>query len=127
MLDGLRDWDCVAAIDFPALMRVLGHVHVHGELPGDLDSKEDQNTVGESGVSVQEVEDVRRAVRESGVEVNLAILEGFLLFHDDEVMNGLDARIFLRAPYEKVCFFFLGRGGELQGLDCFFEDTLIGV
>lgn len=123
VLGGLRDWDCVAAIDFAALVRVLGHVHVHGSLPDGLESKEDQNAVGESGVSGQEVEDARRAVRQSGVQVNLAILEGFLLFHDDEVMDGLDARIFLRAPYEKVWgvsfFFYLVRGG-IQATRLFF-------
>lgn len=102
MVDGLRDWDCVEAIDFPAMMRALDHIRTHGELPGDLDSKEDQNTIGKSGVSSQETEDVRRVVRESGLEVNLKILDGFLLFHDDEVISWLDARIFLRVPYEKV-------------------------
>lgn len=102
MVDGLRDWDCVEAIDFPVMMRALDHIRTHGELPGDLDSKEDQNTIGKSGVSSQETEDVKRVVRESGLEVNLKILDGFLLFHDDEVMSWLDARIFLRVPYEKV-------------------------
>lgn len=102
IVDGLADWDCADAIDFPAMMRALRHVHAHGTLPDDLDSKEDQNEIGESGVTEQEVEDARTAVRQSGVEVNLAIVEGFLLLHDDEVMSGLDASIFLRAPYEKV-------------------------
>lgn len=102
MVDGLVDCDCVEAIDFPAMMRALDHIRSHGELPGDLDSKEDQNTIGESGVSLQEAEGVRRVVQGSGLEVNLKILDGFLLFHDDEVLSRLDARIFLRAPYEKV-------------------------
>lgn len=108
MVDGLRDWDCVEAVDFPAMIRVLGYIRTHGELPDELDSKEDQNTIGNSGVSLQEVEDVGRVVRESGLEINLKILDGFLLFHDDEVMSLLDAKIFLRAPYEKV--WFLGWG-----------------
>lgn len=112
MVDGIRNWDCVEAIDFPAMMRALSYIHTHGELPGDLDSKEDQNSIGESGVSPQEVEDARRVVQGSGVEVNLAILDGFLLFHDDEVMSGLDARIFLRASYEKVCIFETGEPGN---------------
>lgn len=102
IVDGLSDWDCAEAIDFPAMMRALDHIHIHGELPGDLDSKEDQNTAGKSGVSSQEVEDARQKIQESGVRINLAILDGFLLFHDDEVMSGLDAKIFLRVPYEKV-------------------------
>lgn len=102
VVDGLVDWDCVESIDFPAMLRALNHIHDHGELPGDLDSKEDQNTTGENRVSPQEVEEVRRKVEGSGVKVKLAILDGFLLFHDDEVMGKLDARIFLRAPYEKV-------------------------
>lgn len=102
MVDGLADWDCAGAIDFPAMARALRHVHAHGTLPHDLDSKEDQNAIGDSGVSEREVEEARRTVQRSGVEVNLAIMEGFLLFHDDGVMSGLDAKIFLRAPYEKV-------------------------
>lgn len=102
LVDGLANWDCVEAVDFRALMRALDHIHKYGELPSDLDSKEDQNVTGQSGVSPQEVEDAKKKVIDSGVEVKLAILDGFLLFHDDDIMSRLDSRIFLRAPYEKV-------------------------
>lgn len=102
VVDGLVNWDCVEAIDFEAMLQAVDHIHKHGALPPDLDSKEDQNTIGESRVSRAEVEAARLQVKESGIEVKLAILDGFLLFHDDRVMCELDARIFLRAPYEKV-------------------------
>ncbi|RMD40492.1 hypothetical protein DV735_g4629, partial [Chaetothyriales sp. CBS 134920] len=40
------NWDCAQSLDIPLLARALNHVKATGQLPADLFSKEDQNTVG---------------------------------------------------------------------------------
>jgi len=58
----LDDWDCVESLDLPLLKRVMTHVKDHGALPSDFASKEDQNTIGESGVSDDVIESCRREI-----------------------------------------------------------------
>jgi nicotinamide/nicotinate riboside kinase len=81
-------------LDLPLFERTLSHVRDHGTLPPDTSSKEDQNSVGESGVSEAEVEQFREQVQEwfdgltrraggqkgSRTEIRICVLEGFLLF-----------------------------------------------
>ncbi|KAI5852630.1 nicotinamide riboside kinase-like protein 2 [Morchella snyderi] len=105
IVDGDVDYDCVESIDFVGLKKALGHIREHGELPGDLVSREDQNSVGESGVGDEVVEECVARVREAGMgagRARLAVVDGFLLFHDEEVLGMLDLGMFLRAPYDKA-------------------------
>lgn len=98
------DWDCVESLDLPPLRSALVHIRRHGRLPDSLVSKEDQNAVGESGVSDADVQRFRREVQEwlagggggdgdgdVGVDANAAdpqtttttticLLDGFLLY-----------------------------------------------
>lgn len=111
LVDGDVDYDCVECIDFVELKKALGYVREHGELPGDLVSKEDQNCVGESGVGDEVVEECVHKVEAAGMgggRVRLAVVDGFLLFHDEEVLGKLDLGMFLRTPYDKVCVIIAG-------------------
>ncbi|KAK5101825.1 ribosylnicotinamide kinase [Lithohypha guttulata] len=128
----LDDWDCVESIDLPLLKRVLGHVKRCGVGPDDFASKEDQNTVGESGVDEGEVREYQGRVREwvdalnmglnSGAgaingtaTVNVCILDGFLLYPDPNSKHGsqekelyeildplLDLKLFLPSSRQKT-------------------------
>lgn len=90
----LQDWDCVESLDLDIFESTLRHVAAHGALPADSVSKEDQNAVGESGVSDDEVARLRASVAErlggatattthpgdSAREIRICILDGFLLY-----------------------------------------------
>jgi len=96
----LDDWDCVESLDLPLLKRVMTHVKGHGTLPPDFASKEDQNTVGESGVSDDVVEGFKHELeswlrhlpasaahpqpqtQNTGAStcVTICLLDGFLLY-----------------------------------------------
>ncbi|KAH0614647.1 uncharacterized protein H6S33_000283 [Morchella sextelata] len=105
VVDGDVDYDCIESIDFVGLKKALGYVREHGELPADLVSKEDQNSVGESGVGDGVVGECVARVKAAGMgggRVRLAVVDGFLLFHDEEVLGRLDLGMFLRAPYDKA-------------------------
>ncbi|KIW90212.1 uncharacterized protein Z519_08856 [Cladophialophora bantiana CBS 173.52] len=100
----LQDWDCIDSLDLSLFEHTLTHLRDHGNLPPESASKEDQNTVGHSGVSRAEVEEHRERVRTrmeelvrrrdsqktgggeegerdgGGKEIRIYIVEGFLLY-----------------------------------------------
>jgi nicotinamide/nicotinate riboside kinase len=114
----LQDWDCADAIDLPLLEATLRHVRSHGVLPPELYSKEDQNSVGESGVSDAEVQAHREAVvawlnkaelLESVKSITICILDGFLLYSDPakpsiphSITEQLNLKLFLRSDYVRT-------------------------
>ncbi|KAL2441045.1 hypothetical protein ABEF95_011459 [Exophiala dermatitidis] len=60
----LLDWDCIESLDLPLLENTLRHVRDHGTLPPDTLSKEDQNAIGPIDISDEEVECIKREVKE---------------------------------------------------------------
>ena len=114
----LQDWDCADAIDLPLLESTVQHVHSHGVLPPHLHSKEDQNSVGESGVLDAEVQAHREGViswlsksdlPESVRTITICILDGFLLYSDPtqpsiprSIMDLLDLKLFIRSDYART-------------------------
>ncbi len=132
--DGLRDWDCAASIDMDGLQAALQYVHEHGTLPRWLESKEDQNEVGPSGVDAAVVERLSSEVLQwasqgagrqaLGQEKPLAILDGFLLFGESMkagVRTSIDIKILLRAKYAKAKERRERRSGYVT-LEGFWED-----
>ncbi|KAK8247573.1 P-loop containing nucleoside triphosphate hydrolase protein [Phyllosticta capitalensis] len=105
---GVQDWDCLDAIDIPALRSALEHIKTHGTPPPDFVSKEDQNAVGECGIDGAVVERCRERLQEF-FEANkdrtqrVAIVDGFLLFSpemkDLGIRDQFDLRLFLRTSY----------------------------
>lgn len=105
---GVQDWDCLDAIDIPALRSALEHIKTHGTPPPDFVSKEYQNAVGECGIDGAVVERCRERLQEF-FEANkdrtqrVAIIDGFLLFSpemkDLGIRDQFDLRLFLRTSY----------------------------
>ncbi|KAI1471375.1 P-loop containing nucleoside triphosphate hydrolase protein [Daldinia caldariorum] len=110
--EGLLDWDCAQAINIPDMKRALEHIRAHGTFPPFVDSKEDQNSVGECPVPNAAIIRARAKVSQwlqpgqpghavlgaaSGLRV--CLLDGFLLYAPDLEAGGipglLDARLFL--------------------------------
>lgn len=102
--DGVQDWDCIEAIDVKGLQKALEYIKQHGTSPPDLLSKEDQNSVGESGVNEEAVKawkDKANSGAAVSQSVRIAIVDGFLLFGQEmeEVWKSMDVRLFLRTEY----------------------------
>jgi len=133
MKHGLRDWDCVEALDIPAMLGALDHIHTHGTLPPALDSKEDQNQTGASGVPASTIDRLRREVtdwaargRGKGLISHtrpVALLDGFLLYGNNvkAVREKLDIRMLLRVGYAKAKERREARSGYVT-LEGFWED-----
>ncbi|MCJ1445834.1 MAG: ribosylnicotinamide kinase [Stictis urceolatum] len=127
MRAGLRDWDCAGAIDIPAFLNTLVYIKTHGRLPETLISKEDQNEVGESGVSSETVDRLRGEAQSwrssGGLDRRLIIVDGFLLFGKSvaDVRDVFDERILLRARYSDARRRREARSGYVT-LEGFWED-----
>ncbi|OAL29173.1 hypothetical protein AYO20_09226 [Fonsecaea nubica] len=109
----LQDWDCIDSLDLSLFEHTLTHLRDHGHLPPDSVSKEDQNSVGHSGVSPDEVAEHRERVRtridelvrgregqrtsgggddgSTGKEIRVYIVEGFLLYPQPSSSTRLDS------------------------------------
>lgn len=128
---GLPDWDCPAAIDWDRFVHALRELKRTGVLDG-VDSFEDlvQFDKGSGGVEEGVVEGCRGRVvselgfgdGEAGEGGGLALVEGFLMFVEERVMEVLDVKIFLRGRHEIVRRRREGRSGydTIEGLFSFF-------
>ncbi|KAM0447675.1 hypothetical protein ACHAO4_008816 [Trichoderma viride] len=112
MKDGLLDWDCAESIDVPAMAEALSYIRQHASFPPTLDSKEDQNSVGQCPVPSTTISALKSKVASllpsihplSSSALNLCILDGFLLYPPSmsAIQPHLDIKIFLRASYAKA-------------------------
>jgi nicotinamide/nicotinate riboside kinase len=120
----IQDWDTVSAIDTTFLSQSLSYVRTHGHLPPRLQSKEDQNEKGASGVPDEVVSELRDRVAEklasssSSLQRTIVFMEGFLLYappSTDHVLRKVHEQIalplFLPASYENVKRRREGRSG----------------
>lgn len=104
-----QDWDSApTAIDWPRLRAFLRTVKRTARLPDDHTSHDHLNEqkpveLGDS-LAARCKEELARVQKEveaaSGVRVVWGLVDGFLLYWDPEVVDTLDARIFIRVPYD---------------------------
>lgn len=102
---GIQDWDCLESINLPDLEKALDYIKSHGALPDWLESKEDRNSVGESGVSEVRLAELKKEALESlppQQRLPIAIIDGFLLYSEDmkAVRDLFDIKLFLRTDYK---------------------------
>ncbi|KAK5116379.1 hypothetical protein LTR62_007926 [Meristemomyces frigidus] len=102
---GLADWDCLDALDLPALEKALKHIRTTGLSPPDLVSKEDKNSVGSVPVDPKVVEDLHWSASKWMFQdvPPIAIIDGFLLYSDHPSMRSIrelfDVKLFLRTDF----------------------------
>ncbi|KAG9233838.1 hypothetical protein BJ875DRAFT_441851 [Amylocarpus encephaloides] len=137
MKNGLLDWDCAESLSLLSMAKSLEHIHRDGTFPPDLDSKEDQNSVGECPVPESTMDSLKATVKSwaepgnpghslldsSESPVRLCILDGFLLYSKSmaEVLPQIDIRLFLRVSYAKAKARRDARSGYVT-LEGFWED-----
>ncbi|KAL8792486.1 MAG: hypothetical protein Q9195_004942 [Heterodermia aff. obscurata] len=104
---GNLDSDCREAVDFAALLRVLKYAQRMGTLPPDYDDedegqgRETMNTF----VSQEVVEELKNSLAKSGVFDDgrpIGIVYGFSLYHEAEIRDMLDVKLFLRVRKERA-------------------------
>jgi nicotinamide/nicotinate riboside kinase len=160
---GLLDWDCAESLSIPDMVKSLEHIHANGTFPvrqslncrtnhgiafypqknsltlsqPDLDSKEDQNSVGECPVPDAVIESLKAQVRTwtepgnpghdilttSPSAVRMCVFDGFLLYSKlmASVQPQMDVKLFLRVSYAKAKARREARSGYVT-LEGFWED-----
>lgn len=161
---GLLDWDCAESLSIPDIVKSLDHIHKNGTFPvsqkylscrtnhgglhapeehsltlsqPDLDSKEDQNSVGECPVPNSVIDSLKVRVKQwtepgnpghgildnSTNAIRLCAFDGFLLYSKSmaSVQPHMDIKIFLRVSYEKAKARREARSGYVT-LEGFWED-----
>ena len=114
------------------MVKALHYIRDKGQLPDWLDSKENQNEVGEHGVPEETVRGLKEKVERwvegpgratVGEEKKLVVLDGFLLFGESmkEVRDCIDIRMMLRAKFAKAKERREKRSGYVT-LEGFWED-----
>ncbi|KDQ06486.1 hypothetical protein BOTBODRAFT_193029 [Botryobasidium botryosum FD-172 SS1] len=105
------DWDNAAtAIDWPKFVASLEHVKRTGRLPDGHTSWDNCNDVKEISASDDVLNKWRNAflgteenyAKSTGKKLVWIVVEGFLLFWHQAIVDLLDARIFLRAPRDII-------------------------
>ncbi|KAI9892943.1 MAG: ribosylnicotinamide kinase [Vezdaea aestivalis] len=108
---GHLDWDSAESLDLSAFRRALEHIRNSGSLPGWLESKEDQNSVGPSNIKTEVFDSCQRKVKRDltrfgGRWGSICFVDGFLLYGPESVWDTmadlLDLRLFLPASFEEV-------------------------
>ncbi|KAF7558490.1 hypothetical protein G7046_g5660 [Stylonectria norvegica] len=108
---GLLDWDCAEAIDIPAMAESLAYIRQNASFPPTLDSKEDQNSIGECPVPASTIQALKSHVAASLSPTHpllntlrLCVLDGFLLYSPSmaALQQNLDIKLFLRASYARA-------------------------
>ena len=159
----LLDWDCAEALSIPDIVKSLEYIHQHGTFPvsqhilshrsshgvksptlshsltstqPDLDSKEDQNSVGECPVSDATIESLKSRVRlwsepgsaghaisRSANPLRVCLFDGFLLYSPSmaAIQPQIDIKLFLRVSYAKAKARREARSGYVT-LEGFWED-----
>lgn len=127
--NGVQDWDCLESLDLPGLENALSYIRKEGKSPDWLVSKEDQNCVGEHGVSKSTIDALRDRVdallssHPSWRDRRICIVDGFLLFSEEmkEVRELFNVRLFLRTSYATAKKRREARSGYVT-LEGFWED-----
>lgn len=95
----VQNWDCVDAIDWDKFKRYIGEVR---STNGALLPMESLEVDSELKLTPQEVDGLKAlaaAVLDT-LKNHLVFVDGFMLYHDDEILNLFDVKLFFHAPYE---------------------------
>ncbi|CAG8545722.1 6867_t:CDS:2 [Paraglomus occultum] len=100
----LQNWDCPDAIDFPQFLSTINHIHQTGTIPSDHDSKESQNItqhvpLNDDRLLVDLKQKMSNVIDRSGEEWVFALVDGFMLYWNMDVVNMLDVKLFVKAEY----------------------------
>ena len=106
---GYANWDCHDSLNMDEFVKALQYIRSNnGQLPPTLNSIQDNNELGESGVPEEVVQIMGKEameqslVKDGTTDIVLCLVDGFLLYSDPGVIQELDLRLLVRAPYEKL-------------------------
>ena len=101
-----------------SFVSTLRYIRINnGRFPDTVKSIQDRNEIGDSGVPdefirAKHIEFVEERLGWSkDTDILVGLVDGFLLYSDQAVIDELDIRLFVRAPYERLKVRREGRAG----------------
>ncbi|EMG48723.1 hypothetical protein G210_0661 [Candida maltosa Xu316] len=97
---GYQNWDCPEAINFTKFMEYVQN-YKKGIFKNDIKSIEP--TEADLKLSKQEEATLLEKITENGDKFNnkkIVLVDGFMLFHDPEIFNLFDIKLFFHAPFD---------------------------
>ncbi|RGB38373.1 P-loop containing nucleoside triphosphate hydrolase protein [Rhizophagus diaphanus] len=105
----LNNWDCPEAVDFNKFTKVLHQLRTTGTLPSTFQSKEIKNSLKEKKDDNDNNDDNHHNHHnhhndddDDDDEWNILLVDGFLLYVNQDVINELDTKLFVNASYDTL-------------------------
>ncbi|KAH7883127.1 hypothetical protein F5I97DRAFT_1960381 [Phlebopus sp. FC_14] len=107
----VQDWDSPqGAIEWPRLRTFLRTVKEDGRLPSDHQSYDHFNEQKDFPIDARYVDNLKKEFEhiseyvraEEGIQITWGLVDGFLLYWDQDVAAQLDVCIFLRVPHDEL-------------------------
>jgi nicotinamide/nicotinate riboside kinase len=115
---GYANWDCADALNMEDFVNAMRYIRTHeGKYPPSHKSIQGKTELGDPGISKDVIEDVRQnflnqhLLQHDNPSVLVCLVDGFFLYSDPAVVDELDLRFLIRAPYQKLKARREARGG----------------
>lgn len=96
---GVQNWDCAEAIDWSKFKQYIESVRRSNGASLPMESLEMDALLKLSAQETQKLSDLARG-QISASEYHFVFVDGFMIFHSDEITRLFDVKLFFRAPYE---------------------------
>ncbi|ORY92287.1 hypothetical protein BCR43DRAFT_532698 [Syncephalastrum racemosum] len=100
----LANWDCPDALDFKKLKKTIQYVRQHAQLPEGSRSNEEKNTHdGSRHFGSTAATSLAKILKNLNDEDTVfLIVDGFMLYWDQDIYTDLDSKIFITASYDTL-------------------------
>jgi nicotinamide/nicotinate riboside kinase len=99
----LENWDCVEALNFDEFVKELKHLKRIGDISNNVSRYEsDTKDQDLSSVPQSVISTLQKQLEPLLEDRKLILIDGFMLFHDPEIIRLFDLRIFVRSSYETL-------------------------
>lgn len=117
----ISNWDSPEALDFPLFRKELKHIHSTGDIKTELIHNNNVDDLTKFKIDSEILSRLKLKYSKISPQFKIVIVDGFMLFNDDDTRSQLDIKILIRAPYEQLKRRRAARAGY-QTLDSFWVD-----
>ncbi|GME72893.1 unnamed protein product [Ambrosiozyma monospora] len=100
-----QNWDCPAAFDMEKFKATLKKLKSSQELQYSTKEKQSSDDIVKSKLSQDDIRDINELVKLNGKKLNeykIILIDGFLMYHDQELLDILDLKLFFKTSYETL-------------------------
>ncbi|CAB4252309.1 similar to Saccharomyces cerevisiae YNL129W NRK1 Nicotinamide riboside kinase [Maudiozyma barnettii] len=118
---GIRDWDSPEALNLLLFKKELNIIKNTGQIATKLIHNNNVDNISKFALSESFLEELSLKTQSIDDKYNLVIVDGFMLYNNNDISSEFDLRLFIRAPYKTLKKRRDSRNGY-QTLDSFWVD-----